>query len=166
MTGAANALPDLSRYDTSPKLLRRNAEIRGDRPCLREKHLGIWETVTWGEAAAQAREIACGLKTLGLERGDRVSIIGDNRPVLYNAILAIQSLGGVPVPIYQDSVADETRYVLNNAEVRFVFAEDQEQVDKVLEIKDECPTIEGVIYHDPRGLQELRSRRSCAAPRS
>ena len=161
MTGAANALPDLSLHNTSPKLLRWNAETRGDRPCLREKHLGIWETMTWSEAAARVREIACGLATLGLERGDRVSIIGDNRPVLYNAILAIQSLGGVPVPIYQDSVADETRYVLNNAEVRFVFAENQEQVDKVLEIKDDCPTIEGVIYDDPRGLRNYRQEFLC-----
>ena len=154
MTGATGVLPDLSRDDTSPKLLRWNAEIRRDRPCLREKNLGIWQTMTWGEAADQVRGIACGLKTLGLERGDRVSIIGDNRPVLYNAILAIQSLGGIPVPIYQDSVADETRYVLNNAEVRFVFAEDQEQVDKVFEVKEDCPTIEAVIYHDPRGLRK------------
>ena len=153
MTAAQGALPDLSLHDTSPKLLRWNAEIRGDRPCLREKHLGIWETMSWSEAAARVREMACGLKTLGLKRGDRVSIIGDNRPVLYNAILAIQSLGGVPVPIYQDSVADETRYVLNNSEVRFVFAEDQEQVDKVLEVMDDCPTIEAVIYNDPRGLR-------------
>lgn len=153
MTGATGALPDLSRDDTAPKLLLWNAATRGDRPCLREKTLGIWRTMTWGEAAVQVRDIACGLKTLGLARGDRVSIIGDNRPVLYNAILAIQALGGVPVPIYQDSVAEETRYVLNNAEVRFVFAEDQEQVDKVFEVKDDCPTIEAVIYDDPRGLR-------------
>ena len=157
MTGAAATLPDLSRDDTAPKLLRRNAEIRGDRPCLREKTLGIWQTMTWGAAAVQVRDIACGLKTLGLARGDRVSIIGDNRPVLYNAILAIQSLGGVPVPIYQDSVAEETRYVLNDAEVRFVFAENQEQVDKVFEVRDDCPTIEAVIYDDPRGLRNYRA---------
>ncbi len=157
MTGAAATLPDLSRDDTAPKLLRRNAEIRGDRSCLREKTLGIWQTMTWGEAAIQVRHIACGLKTLGLARGDRVSVIGDNRPVLYNAILAIQSLGGVPVPIYQDSAAEETRYVLNDAEVRFVFAEDQEQVDKVLEVRDDCPTIEAVIYDDPRGLRKYRA---------
>ena len=157
MTGAAATLPDLSGDDTAPKLLRRNAEIRGDRSCLREKTLGIWQTMTWAEAALQVRHIACGLKTLGLARGDRVSIIGDNRPVLYNAILAIQSLGGVPVPIYQDSAAEETRYVLNDAEVRFVFAEDQEQVDKVLEVRDDCPTIEAVIYDDPRGLRKYRA---------
>ena len=157
MTGTAATLPDLSGDDTAPKLLRRNAEIRGDRPCLREKTLGIWQTMTWGEAALQVRHIACGLKTLGLARGDRVSVIGDNRPVLYNAILAIQSLGGVPVPIYQDSAAEETRYVLNDAEVRFVFAEDQEQVDKVLEVRDDCPTIEAVIYDDPRGLRKYRA---------
>ncbi len=153
MTGASDSLPDLSRHDTAPKLLRWNAGIRGDRPCLREKALGIWQTLTWREAAVQVREIACGFASLGLERGDRVAIIGDNRPILYNAILAVQSLGCVPVPIYQDSVADETRYVLNNAGARFVFAEDQEQVDKVLEIGDGCPTVEAVIYDDPRGLR-------------
>ena len=157
MTGAAARTPDLGRDDTAPKLLRWNAEIRGGKPCLREKTLGIWQTMTWSEAAARVREIACGLKTLGMARGDRVSVIGDNRPILYNAILAIQSLGGVPVPIYQDSVADETRYVLNNAEVRFVFAEDQEQVDKVLEVKDDCPTIEAILYDDPRGLRNYEA---------
>ena len=148
-----NSWPDLSRYDTGPKLLQWNAGIRGDRPCLREKDLGIWQTTTWGEAESRVRDMACGLKTLGFRRGDRAAVIGDNRPVLYNAILAVQALGGVPVPIYQDSVAEESRYVLNNCGARIVFAEDQEQVDKVLEIRDQCPAIESVIYSDPRGLR-------------
>ncbi len=153
MAPANSVRPDLSVHDTSPKLLLWNAEIRSNRPAMREKYLGIWQTDSWRKTMDDVREIAAGMKRLGFARGDRASIIGDNRPRLYQAMLAIQSLGGVPVPIYQDSVAEETQYVLNNAEVRFVFAEDQEQVDKTIEIMGDCPTIEKIIYADPRGLR-------------
>lgn len=153
MATTQNALPDLAVQDTGPKLLAWNASIRGDRPAMREKYLGIWQTSTWREVAAEVRKIACGLHVRGLKRHDKISIIGDNRPRLYWTVLAAQSIGAVPVPIYQDSVAEETQYVLEHAESRFVIAEDQEQVDKVLEIKDRCPKVEALLYCDPRGLR-------------
>jgi long-chain acyl-CoA synthetase len=146
-------LPDISVHDTGPKLLMRNADIRGDKPAMREKDLGIWQTWTWGQVADEVRGIACGLHVLGLRRGDKISIIGDNRPRLYWTVLAAQAIGAVPVPIYQDAVAEETQYVLEHAESRFVIAENQEQVDKILEIKERCPKVESVIYEDPRGLR-------------
>ncbi len=148
-----SALPDLSVHDTGPKLLLWNAEIRGDRAAMREKYLGIWQTSTWREVAAEVRKIACGLHVCGLKRGDKISIIGDNRPRLYWTVMAAQSIGAVPVPIYQDSVAEETQYVLEHAESRFVIAENQEQVDKVLAIKDRCPKVETLLYWEPRGLR-------------
>ncbi len=145
------ALPDIERYDTFPKLLRWNAEHRGSRPAYREKDLGIWQSWSWADAFREIRAFACGLAALGLQRGDKVAIIGDNRPRLYWAVAATQCLGGIPIPVYQDAVADELTYVLNHAEVRFAVAEDQEQVDKLLAVKP--PRLEAVIYDDPRGLR-------------
>ena len=156
MVNAQGTLPDLSVNDTGPKLLLWNAEIRGDRPAMREKYLGIWQTWTWREIAEEVRAVAIGLMQLGVTRGDRVAIIGDNRPRLYWSVYAVQALGGVPVPIYQDAVAEEMQYVLENAEVKFVIAENQEQVDKVIEIKDRCPLVEAVVYDDPRGLRNYK----------
>lgn len=120
---------------------------------MREKYLGIWQTSTWREVAAEVRKIASGLHVRGLKRGDKISIIDDNRPRFYWTVLAAKSIGAVPVPIYQDSVADEALYVLEHAESRFVFAKNQEQVDKVLAIKDRCPRLESLLYCDPRGLR-------------
>ena len=156
MANVQGALPDLSVYDTGPKLLLWNAEIRSDRPAMREKYLGIWQTWTWGEVSDEVRGVAMGLMQLGVKRGDRVAIIGDNRPRLYWSVYAVQALGGVPVPIYQDAVAEEMHYVLENAEVKFIIAENQEQVDKVIEIKDRCPLVESVVYDDPRGLRNYQ----------
>ncbi|MBF0169242.1 MAG: AMP-binding protein [Alphaproteobacteria bacterium] len=149
----ARGLPDLTVYDTFPKLLLHHALVRGGQPAWREKDFGIWQTWNWGEVADEVRAFALGLKVLGFQRGDRLAIVGDNRPHLYWAMLAAQSLGGVPVPMYQDAVANEMRYVLSHAEVRFAVVEDQEQVDKLLEIKGDCLTLEHVIYSDPRGLR-------------
>ena len=126
--------------------------MRGDRPAYREKALGIWKTWTWREAAAEVRAIACGLAEHGFRRGDRLAIVGDNRPDLYWSMVAAQCLGGLPVPLYQDSVADEMRYVLGHAEARFAVAEDQEQVDKLIGIKADCPALELIVYKDARGL--------------
>ena len=139
--------------DTFPKLLLRNAAQRGGRPAFREKEFGIWQAWTWRDVLEEARALACGLKALGLERGDKVAIIGDNRPRLYWTMVATQAVGGVPVPIYQDSVADEMVYVLEHAEVRFAVAEDQEQVDKLLEIWDRTPKLTQVVFDDARGLR-------------
>ncbi len=145
---------DLAVNDTGPKLLLWNAKDRADRPAMREKYLGIWQTWSWSDVATEVQAIAAGLKTLGLNRDDRISIIGDNRPRLYWSIIAAQSIGAIPVPIYQDAVADETQYVLDHAESRFIICENQEQVDKVLQIKDLCPTIETVLYDDDRGMRD------------
>ncbi|MAN80285.1 MAG: long-chain fatty acid--CoA ligase [Magnetovibrio sp.] len=139
--------------DTFPKLLAANARIRGGKPASREKDYGIWQTWTWSEVADEVRALACGLAALGFKRGDRLAIIGDNRPHLYWAMPAAQAVGGVPVPIYQDSVADEMQYVLAHAECRFAVVENQEQVDKLLEIKDRLPLLETIIYHFPRGMR-------------
>ncbi|UTW51260.1 AMP-binding protein [bacterium SCSIO 12827] len=139
--------------DTFPKLLAANARIRGGKPASREKDYGIWQTWTWSEVADEVRALACGLAALGFKRGDRLAIIGDNRPHLYWSMPAAQAVGGVPVPIYQDSVADEMQYVLAHAECRFAVVENQEQVDKLLEIKARLPLLETIIYHFPRGMR-------------
>lgn len=146
--------PDLTVNDTGPKLLLWNAKERADRPAMREKYLGIWQTWSWNEMASEVEAISGGFKALGLERGDRISIVGDNRPRLYWSIIAAQSIGAVPVPVYQDAVAEEMQYVLEHAESRFIICEDQEQVDKVLQIKNECPRIDTILYADDRGMRD------------
>jgi len=139
--------------DTFPKLLLEHARLRADRPANREKDYGIWQSWSWAEVAAEVEALACGLAAAGFRRGDKLAIIGDNRPRLYWAIAAAQALGGVPVPVYQDAVAEEMTFVLDHAEVRFAVAEDQEQVDKLAEIKERCPLLEKVIFSDPRGMR-------------
>ena len=142
-----------SALDTFPKLLLEHARVRPDRPANREKDYGIWQSWSWAEVAAEVEAFACGLAAMGVRRGDKLAIIGENRPRLYWAIAAIQALGGVPVPIYQDSIAEEMAFVLEDAEVRFAVAEDQEQIDKILAVKDRLPLLETVIFSDPRGLR-------------
>ncbi len=142
--------------DTLPKRLREQARTRGDGVFLREKDLGIWQPFTWAQAEKEARTLALGLAAHGFQRGDKVAIIGDNRPHLYFGVGAVQALGGVPVPMYQDSIADEMQYILDHAEVRFAIVEDQEQVDKILQIREQLPQIEMIIYHDPRGMRHYR----------
>ncbi len=144
---------DVGRVDTFPKLLLENARVRGEHPAIREKDYGIWQAFTWRQSADQVQALAMGLKAIGFAKGDRLGIIGDNRPRLYWSMVAAQALGGVPVPVYQDAVAEEMRYVLDHAEVRFVIVENQEQVDKVLEIKADLPKLETIVYSDPRGLR-------------
>ncbi len=139
--------------DTFPRLLIRHARVRGHSAAVREKEYGIWQSYSWAQAAEQVRAIACGLAELGFQRGDRLAIVGDNRPRLYWAISACQCLGGIPVMMYQDAVAEEMSYVLQDAEVRFAVVEDQEQVDKLLEISPELPLLERVIYDEARGLR-------------
>jgi len=139
--------------DTFPRLLLEHAEARGDRPAIREKDLGIWQTWSWKQVRDEVRSLACGLHTLGLRRGDTLAIIGDNRPRLYWAMDAAQALGAIPVPLYQDAVAEEMAFVLSNAEVRIAVVEDQEQADKLLEVRARCPLLELIVYDDPRGLR-------------
>jgi long-chain acyl-CoA synthetase len=148
MTGHA-----MTKQTTLPRLLRRNAETMADRPAMREKNLGIWQTWTWSQYDREVRDFASGLAARGFRRGDLLAVIGDNRPRLYWAQLAAQCLGGVAVPIYQDAIASEMAYVLDHAEVSVVVAENQEQVDKILAIKPQLPRLDLVIFDDPRGLQ-------------
>jgi long-chain acyl-CoA synthetase len=138
---------------TLPRLLRRNAETIAERPAIREKDRGIWQTYTWSRYDREVREFAAGLAAHGFRRGDLLAVIGDNRPRLYWAQLAAQCLGGVAVPVYQDSIAAELVYVLDHAEVSVIVAEDQEQVDKILAIKAQLRHLDLVIFDDPRGLQ-------------
>ena len=149
---AEPALVSAPGADTFPKLLLRNARIFADRPAIREKDLGIWQTWTWAQVLDEVRGFAVGLKKLGLKRGEKVAIVGDNRPRLYWTFVAAQSLGAVPVPVYQDSVADEMAFVLDHADVTFAIVEDQEQVDKVLAVADRVETVKEVVYDDTRGL--------------
>src|SRR5215831_17987458 len=142
-----------SAPDTFPKLLLEHARLRPNQPANREKEYGIWQSWMWAQVAAEVEALACGLSALGFARGDKLAIIGDNRPRLYWAIAATQALGGVPVPIYQDAIADEMAFVLDHAEVRFAVAEDQEQVDKILAVTERLPLLETVIFSDPRGLR-------------
>jgi long-chain acyl-CoA synthetase len=142
--------------DTFPRLLIHHAAVRGDRPAIREKDLGIWQTWSWSQVLQEVRAIAGGLAALGFKRGDHLAIIGDNRPRLYWSISAAQMLGGIPVPLYQDAVAPEMAFPLQNAEIEFAIVEDQEQVDKLLEILPQCPKLKHIIYDDPRGLRNYR----------
>ena len=146
------SLTDSPRTDTLPKLLQRNAEESPNAPGIREKTRGVWQTFTWSGYRDMMRDFALGLASLGFTRGDKLSVVGDNRPQLYAAQLSAQAMGGMAVPVYQDSIAAELVYVLNHAEVSIIVAEDQEQVDKVLSLKDRLPKLQKVIFDDPRGL--------------
>ena len=139
--------------DTFPRWLMHHAKVRPQHPAMREKEYGIWQTYTWAQVAENVRAIACGLAQLGFKRGDRLAVVGDNRPRLYWSVAACQCLGGIPVMMYQDAVAQEMVYVLQDAEIKFAIVEDQEQVDKMLEIQPDAPMLEHVIYDDARGMR-------------
>jgi long-chain acyl-CoA synthetase len=139
--------------DTFPKLLLDRASRFRDLHAMREKEFGIWQSWTWHELAEEVGDLAAGLSQVGFQRGDKAAVIGDNRPRLYGAMCSIQALGGIPVPMYQDSVAKELEFVVDHAEVRFAIAENQEQVDKLLELKASCAKLETIVYVDPRGLR-------------
>jgi long-chain acyl-CoA synthetase len=140
-----------------PALLARNAARLGGRPAYREKEFGVWQSWTWAEAAEEVRAIALGFLVLGLKPGDHVAVIGRNRPAHYWSMIAAQTCGAVPVPLYQDAVAEEMAYVLGHSGARFVICGDQEQVDKVLEVQsmpDAPKTIEQIVYTDKRGMRK------------
>jgi long-chain acyl-CoA synthetase len=145
--------PGNGTLDTFPKLLLHHAQVRGGRPAIREKDLGIWQTWTWRRFADEVRALACALAAEGLKRGEHIAIIGDNRPRIYAAVAAAQCLGAIPVPLYQDAVAAEMAFPIQNAEIAHALVEDQEQVDKLLEILPQCPTLRRIYYDDPRGMR-------------
>jgi long-chain acyl-CoA synthetase len=138
---------------TFPRLLLQHATQRPGDAAMREKEYGIWQMRTWAQMAQLVEHIACGLHQAGLTSGEHMVVLGANRPRLYATMLAAQALGAIPIPLYQDAVAGECVFPINNADVRFAFAEDQEQVDKLLEIRPQCPQVSSIFYDDPRGLR-------------
>ena len=138
---------------TFPRLMLEHAKSRPTAAALRVKEFGIWQTTTWAALAELVRDLACGLAEAGLKRDDHMVVIGENRPRLYAAMLAAQSLGAVPIPLYQDAAAAEFAFPINNADVAFAIVEDQEQVDKLLELREQCPMLGRIWYDDPRGLR-------------
>ena len=138
---------------TFPRLLLQHAAERPDAPAMSEKEYGIWQAHSWGALATMVEHIACGLHRAGLQRGEHLVVIGANRPRLYATMLAAQALGAIPIPLYQDAVGAECVFPITNAEVRFAFAEDQEQVDKLLEIRAQCPQLSNIYFDDSRGLR-------------
>jgi long-chain acyl-CoA synthetase len=155
-----NPAADDEARDTFPKLLAGLAQMQPGGPAYREKEFGIWQTYGWAHVAREVERLAAGLADLGVTRGDRLIVVGDNRPRLYWAMCAVQSLGGVPVPVYQDSVAEELAYVVEHAGARFAIAENQEQVDKLFEIQKSVPALQTIIYDDPRGLRHYNGIQS------
>jgi len=141
-------LPSLPHY------LLRNSEQYVNRVAMRHKDMGIWREWSWGDICSEVQQYAIGLKELGLQPGDKVAIIGANRPKLYWSFSAIQSIGAIPVPMYSDSVAEEMVYVLEHAGVRFAVCQDQEQVDKVLSVHEQLPYLEKLFFDEPRGLRD------------
>ena len=137
-----------------PLLLQGNALRYGERRvALREKEYGIWQAVSWQSYYDHVKRFALGLKALGLGKNDKLAVIGDNRPEWLYAELATQSLGAIPLGIYQDSILTEVAYIINHSEARVVVAEDQEQVDKILEMKAELPLLERIVYTDRKGMR-------------
>jgi long-chain acyl-CoA synthetase len=139
---------------TLPQVLRRNAETRSTKPAMREKDRGIWQPYSWQRYWDETRDFALGLAAAGFTAGDKLSVIGENRPRLYFAQLATMCVGGIAVPAYQDAIASELAFVLDHAEVSVIVAEDQEQVDKVLAVKERLPHLKLVVFDDPRGLAD------------
>ena len=142
---------------TFPRLMLDHAALRPGAPAMREKEFGIWQTLTWAALATLVRELACGLAQAGLKRGDHIVVVGENRPRLYASMLAAQALGAVPVPLYQDAAAAEFVFPITNAEITFAIVEDQEQVDKMIELRamlpTDCPAIARIWYDEARGLR-------------
>jgi len=137
-----------------PALLKRNATVFADRPAYREKEFGIWQCWTWSDTAKEVEALALGFLNLGVNEGDFIAIAGRNRPYFYWSMVAAQSVGAIPVPVYQDAAADEMAYVLEHCGARFAIVEDQEQVDKIIDIQDQLHQFEHMIYVDPRGLRK------------
>ncbi|OGB28559.1 MAG: long-chain fatty acid--CoA ligase [Burkholderiales bacterium RIFCSPLOWO2_12_FULL_61_40] len=138
---------------TFPQLLLQHASSRPTAAAMREKEYGIWQSLSWADMATMVQHLAAGLHQAGLCRGEHMVVVGANRPRLYATMLAVQALGAIPIPLYQDAAALECIFPINNADVRFAFAEDQEQVDKLLEIREQCPQLAHLFFDDPRGMR-------------
>lgn len=139
---------------TFPQLLLKHAAERPSAPAMREKEYGIWQTISWQAMAQMVEHMACGLHQAGLKRGEHMVVVGSNRPRLYATMLAAQSLGAIPVPLYQDAAAAECVFPMTNADVRLCVVEDQEQVDKMMEVRESYPALERIYFDNPRGLRK------------
>ena len=142
------------KLDTFPKLFRNHAEVRGRDIAFRNKDLGIWQSYTWAESWEETRKLAYGLYDMGFRRGDRLILVGENRPYFYWAMAAAQALGGTPVPAYQDGLPDDYTYLIEHAEARFALAENQEYVDKLLSASEGESVLSFIIYQDSRGMRD------------
>ncbi len=151
--------PDLGQYDTYPKLLAYNAQHWPDAIALREKEFGIWNEYSWRDYQNSVRLFTLGLLELGIQAGEVVAILGDNRPEWVQCEIAVHAAGAMSLGMYQDSLGDEVQYLLEYAQVRIVMCEDEEQADKILQVADRCPLIEHIIYHDPRGMRKYDDKR-------
>src|SRR3954468_12764844 len=144
----------VAQANTYPKMLRLNAKGYGSEIALREKDLGLWRPFTWNDYQARVRDFALGLVELGLGRQDVIGIIGDNRPDWVAAEIATHAVGGLSLGLYRDVLDEEASYLLNYGEAQLVFAEDEEQVDKLLTLADRVPKLKHIIYSDPRGMRK------------
>lgn len=137
-----------------PAYVRRNAKTLSNATAFREKQFGIWQSWTWSQVEHHVTDLALGLLQLGAREGDYIAVVGRNRPHLYWAMMSAQMVGAIPVPLYQDAVAEEMSYVLSHCGARFVISEDQEQVDKILEVQEDLPRLDQMIYLDPQGMRK------------
>jgi long-chain acyl-CoA synthetase len=148
--------PELLSLDTFPKWLAHHARVRPERPAIREKRRGIWQTLSWGQLLDDVGALAVALSSQGFKRGDHVGLLGENRPRLFTAMAAAQWLGGVVVPLFADTTAGELVGPIQSANIRVVFAENQEQVDKLFAVAAQCPTIQRVVFDDDRGMRHYQ----------
>lgn len=150
---------DVRTFDTFPRLLAHNAATHPDAVAMREKDFGIWNEYTWAQCNERVRLFALGMHALGIRRGEVVGIIGDNRPQWLFGEIAAHALGAMSLGIYQDSMNQEVAYLINYAQARIIIAEDEEQVDKLLELTAECPCVDHIVYCDPRGMRKYKDER-------
>jgi long-chain acyl-CoA synthetase len=149
----------VTELDTLPRLLRHNAHTHGNEVALREKKFGIWRSVTWAEYEAGTRAVALGLRALGIGKGAVIALIGDNRPEWVMGEIATHAIGGRSLGIYRDALEDEVAYLLAHAGARVVIAEDEEQVDKLLNVSNRVASLECIFYADPRGMRKYQDAR-------
>src|ERR1700727_2036456 len=153
----------VAQADTYPKLLRLNAREFGGEIALREKDLGLWKPFTWSDYQRRVQDFALGMVELGIIRGDVIGIIGDNRPDWVSAEIATHAIGALSLGLYRDVLDEEAAYLLNYGEAKLVFAEDEEQVDKLLGLADRAPALRHIVYSDPRGLRKYDAPRPMSA---
>ncbi|MBN9003413.1 MAG: AMP-binding protein, partial [Rhizobiales bacterium] len=143
---------DFGADTTLSRLLAKNAEVFPGDIAMREKSKGIWQQMTWQQVLDSMLQFAAGLESLGFKAGDVLLVVGDNRPRLYTGMISAGALGGYAMPAFPDATLDEVRHFVHEADARFVLAEDQEQVDKMLDLREQGASIAHIVYDDPRGL--------------